>query len=85
MRKTLDVYEDRTKPTFRVRLRDGWTLAHGMPVEGAWMVVPTEDGGEVAVDLRRATKLHIRDRTEHDDRSYEAKQAVAESPGEPAD
>lgn len=72
MRKTLDVYEDRGKPTFRVRLREGWSLG-SLPVEGDWLVVPTEDEGEVAVDLRRATRLHVRERTEHDERSYDEK------------
>lgn len=75
----MDVYEEtqNQKPRFRVRLADGFKL-NGCDFSGDWLVVPTADDGELAVDLRRATRLHVRERTEHDERAYEEKRKLTE-------
>lgn len=72
--QTLDIYEEgTTKPRFRVRVAKDFTLR---PVDWTlgWLVVATEDGGEVAFPLDRTTRLVLRERSEHDERAYEEQQ-----------
>ena len=78
---TLDVYEEGApKPRYRIRVAQDFALARVMAeqdITTGWLVVGSEDGGTVAVDLRRATRLVVRARTEHDERAYEEQQARA--------
>ena len=72
MRLTLDVYEDRDKPKYRVRVVEGFSLKT-LDLTGSWVVVPTEDGGEVGVSLLTTTRFVIRERSERDEADYQNK------------
>lgn len=63
------------RPTYRIRVPDDFSLAKA-DLSGPWRVVPTEDGGEVAIDLTLATRLVVRERSDQDQADYERKLAA---------